>query len=50
TSKDPNSQQSEKPIKSRAPPSRLTKEDIDCIMYAKELKGGSKKVSEWYRI
>ncbi|CAG8636244.1 1463_t:CDS:1, partial [Diversispora eburnea] len=50
TSKDPDTQQLEKSIKSRAPPSRLAKEDIDCIMYAKELKGGSKKVLEWYKI
>ncbi|RHZ67212.1 hypothetical protein Glove_302g55 [Diversispora epigaea] len=50
SNKDPESQQLEKPIKSRPPPSRLAKSDIDCIMYAKELKGGSKKVSEWYKI
>src|SRR6185436_6828884 len=50
TSKDPDTQQSEKSIKSRALPSRLAKEDIDCIMYAKQLKSGSKKVSEWYKI
>ncbi|CAG8803870.1 24385_t:CDS:2 [Dentiscutata erythropus] len=32
TSKDPNTQQSKKSIKSRAPPSRLAKEDIDYII------------------
>ncbi|CAG8454039.1 15017_t:CDS:1 [Acaulospora colombiana] len=50
SNKDPDSKQSEKPIKSRTPLARLAKEDIECIMYAKALKGGSKKVSEWYRI
>ncbi|RHZ78697.1 hypothetical protein Glove_158g10 [Diversispora epigaea] len=48
--KDPDPQQSEKSIKSRPPLTRLAKEDIDCILYVKELKGGSKKVSEWYKI
>ncbi|CAG8631056.1 5015_t:CDS:1, partial [Diversispora eburnea] len=50
TSKDLDTQQSENSIKSRAPPSHLAKEDIDCIMYARELKSESKKVLEWYRI
>ncbi|RHZ56130.1 hypothetical protein Glove_406g18 [Diversispora epigaea] len=48
--KNPDSKQSEKPIKSRPPLARLAKQDIECIMYAKQLKGGSKKVSEWYKI
>ncbi|CAG8645876.1 6337_t:CDS:2, partial [Diversispora eburnea] len=46
TSKDPNTQQSEKSIKSRAPLSRLAKEDIDCIMYIKELKDAN--LPNWY--
>ncbi|CAG8632913.1 1009_t:CDS:2, partial [Diversispora eburnea] len=46
TSKDPNLQQSEKSIKSRAPPSRLAKEDIDCIMYTKKLKDAN--LPNWY--
>ncbi|CAG8642615.1 1168_t:CDS:2, partial [Diversispora eburnea] len=46
TSKDPDIQQSENSIKSRAPLPHLAKEDIDCIMYAKELKSGFKKVLE----
>ncbi|RHZ51636.1 hypothetical protein Glove_476g17 [Diversispora epigaea] len=50
SNKDPDSQQSEKPTKSRPPLTRLAKQDIECIMYAKMLKGGSKKVSEWYKI
>jgi hypothetical protein len=50
SNKDPDSQQSEKPTKPRPPLVRLAKDDISCILYAKALKGGSKKVSEWYRI
>ncbi|RHZ57350.1 hypothetical protein Glove_390g35 [Diversispora epigaea] len=50
SSKDPDSQQSEKNTKSRAPLAQLVKDDIDAILYAKDLKGGSKKVSEWYKI
>ncbi|RHZ76233.1 hypothetical protein Glove_199g98 [Diversispora epigaea] len=50
TNKDPDSQLSEKPTKSRPPLARLAKDDITAILYAKELKGGSKKVSEWYKI
>ncbi|CAG8817333.1 17798_t:CDS:2, partial [Dentiscutata erythropus] len=40
----------EKLTKSRPPLAQLAKQDIKCIMYAKQLKGGSKKVSEWYKI
>ncbi|CAG8608997.1 7992_t:CDS:2, partial [Diversispora eburnea] len=50
SNKDTDSKQLEKNIKSRPPLARLAKEDIDCIMYARDLKGGSKKVSEWYKI
>ncbi|RHZ88178.1 hypothetical protein Glove_26g328 [Diversispora epigaea] len=50
SNKDPDSQQSEKPTKSRPPLVRLAKADIECIIYARDLKGGSKKVSEWYKI
>src|SRR5438874_5315411 len=50
SNKDPKSQQSEKPIKSRAAFARLAKDDIHCNMYAKQLKGGSKKVSVRYKI
>ncbi|CAG8596363.1 1174_t:CDS:2, partial [Diversispora eburnea] len=50
SNKDPDSQLSEKPTKSRPPLARLAKDDITAILYAKELKGGSKKVSEWYKI
>ncbi|CAG8623979.1 449_t:CDS:2, partial [Diversispora eburnea] len=35
---NPDTQQLEKSIKSRTPPSHLAKEDIDYIMYVKELK------------
>ncbi|CAG8621338.1 3326_t:CDS:2 [Diversispora eburnea] len=48
--KDPNSQLLEKPTKSRPPLARLAKDDITVILYAKELKGESKKVSKWYKI
>ncbi|CAG8724128.1 24160_t:CDS:1 [Dentiscutata erythropus] len=50
SNKNPDSQQSEKPTKSRPPLVRLAKADIECIIYARDLKGGSKKVSEWYKI
>ncbi|RHZ80457.1 hypothetical protein Glove_135g88 [Diversispora epigaea] len=50
SNKDPDSKQSEKLIKPRPPLVRLAKQDIDAILYAKALKGGSKKVSEWYKI
>ncbi|CAG8652696.1 6154_t:CDS:2, partial [Diversispora eburnea] len=42
----PDTQQSENSIKSRAPPPCLTKKDIDCIMYAKELKDAN--LPNWY--
>ncbi|CAG8635753.1 11513_t:CDS:2, partial [Diversispora eburnea] len=50
TNKDPDSQLSEKPTKSRSALAQLAKDDITAILYTKELKGGSKKVSEWYKI
>ncbi|RHZ82910.1 hypothetical protein Glove_103g255 [Diversispora epigaea] len=50
SNKNPDSQQSEKLIKPRPPLVRLAKDDISCILYAKALKGESKKVSEWYKI
>ncbi|RHZ87093.1 hypothetical protein Glove_40g146 [Diversispora epigaea] len=50
SNKNTDSKQLEKNIKSRPPLARLAKEDIDCIIYARDLKGGSKKVSEWYKI
>ncbi|CAG8617869.1 7875_t:CDS:1 [Diversispora eburnea] len=50
SSKDHDSQQSEKLTKSRPALARLAKDDITAILYVKELKGESKKVSEWYKI
>ncbi|RHZ49136.1 hypothetical protein Glove_529g4 [Diversispora epigaea] len=56
SNKDTDSKQLEKNIKSRPPLARLAKEDINCIMYARDLKDpysyansiGEPNLPEWY--
>ncbi|CAG8651624.1 4833_t:CDS:2, partial [Diversispora eburnea] len=46
SSKDPDSQQSEKPTKSKPALARLAKDDITVILYVKELKDAN--LPDWY--